>query len=247
MTRNKRRSTRRTRDCRAAAARTLQQVAVGQSLNQCLPTALDAVDPGDRALLQELCYGCLRQYPRLCALLDQMLDKPLRDKDGDVISDLADVFTNRRKLNYVPISPNKTVASNTFIPVTPPRGHQSHSQHDVQSKSEKSKGKQRPAKDIKVRIRGGRDRKAHDERVETDNGHSAQEVKNEIDVIEVYTNLVKLCSDALQKDQTQSGTLTKTTLRALLKRNHLPSSGKIKISWCTRRWLKCCNPPTSSI
>ena len=84
MTRKSRRNTGPPRDCRAAAARTLQQVAAGQSLNQCLPAAAAAVDPAERALLQELCYGCLRLYPRLSALLAPMLDKPLRDKDADV-------------------------------------------------------------------------------------------------------------------------------------------------------------------
>jgi 16S rRNA (cytosine967-C5)-methyltransferase len=84
MTRQSRRGSRQSHDCRAAAARALQQVAAGQSLNQVLPAALASVVPDDRALLQELCYGCLRLYPRLSALLDPMLDKPLRDKDGDV-------------------------------------------------------------------------------------------------------------------------------------------------------------------
>ena len=84
MNRRSRRGSGQPRDCRAAAARTLQQVAAGQSLNQCLPTAIEAVDPAERALLQELCYGCLRLHPRLSALVAPMLDKPLRDKDADV-------------------------------------------------------------------------------------------------------------------------------------------------------------------
>lgn len=78
------RAVRKTSNCRAVAAQTLQQVAGGQSLNQCLPAALGAVGFDDRPLLQELCYGCLRLYPRLAALMSPMLDKPLRDKDGDV-------------------------------------------------------------------------------------------------------------------------------------------------------------------
>jgi 16S rRNA (cytosine967-C5)-methyltransferase len=72
------------RDCRAAAARALGQVLAGRSLNQVLPDALQAVSPRDRGLLQQLCYGTLRQAPRLQALLGLLLDKPLRDRDRDV-------------------------------------------------------------------------------------------------------------------------------------------------------------------
>ena len=71
-------------DTRAAAARVLCQVLEGNSLNQALPPALEQVDPRDRGLLQHLCYGSLRQAPRLQAILKQLLDKPLRDKDRDV-------------------------------------------------------------------------------------------------------------------------------------------------------------------
>ncbi|WP_116368472.1 16S rRNA (cytosine(967)-C(5))-methyltransferase RsmB [Parahaliea mediterranea] len=71
-------------DCRAAAARVLARVAGGQSLNQALPEQLGAVAPRDTALLRELCYGSLRLWPRLEALADQLLDKPLRGKDRDI-------------------------------------------------------------------------------------------------------------------------------------------------------------------
>lgn len=71
-------------DTRAVAARTLGEVLSGKSLNQLLPTALEKVAARDRGLLQQLCYGTLRQAPRLQSLLSQLLDKPLRDKDRDV-------------------------------------------------------------------------------------------------------------------------------------------------------------------
>ena len=86
MSRKPRSGGRRTRNCRALAAQTLHRVAGGQSLNQCLPEALTAVSDDERALMQELCYGTLRLYPRLAALVAPLLDKPLRDKDGDVFS-----------------------------------------------------------------------------------------------------------------------------------------------------------------
>ena len=71
-------------DTRAAAARALAAVFSGQSLNQALPALLEDVRERDRALLQQLCYGTLRSYPRLRALLELLLDKPMKSKDGDV-------------------------------------------------------------------------------------------------------------------------------------------------------------------
>ncbi len=71
-------------DTRALAARALGEVLKGKSLNQVLPAALAKASPRDRGLLQQLCYGTLRQAPRLIAILDRMLDKPLREKDSDV-------------------------------------------------------------------------------------------------------------------------------------------------------------------
>ena len=71
-------------DVRATAALVLAEVMAGKSLNQALPTALEKVSERDRGLLQQLCYGTLRHQPRLQALLDMMLDKPLREKDRDV-------------------------------------------------------------------------------------------------------------------------------------------------------------------
>ena len=71
-------------DARCAAAMVLADVLAGQSLNQALPGALDKVSERDRSLLQQLCYGTLRQAPKLQAILDTMLDKPLRDRDRDI-------------------------------------------------------------------------------------------------------------------------------------------------------------------
>ena len=71
-------------DVRAAAARVLGNTLAGQSLNQSLPPLLEKVGERDRALLRQLCYGSLRDAPRLLACLDLLLEKPLRDKDRDV-------------------------------------------------------------------------------------------------------------------------------------------------------------------
>lgn len=71
-------------DVRAAAARVVAAVLGGMSLHRVLPGKLKEVSERDRALLQQLSYGTLRQGPRLDAILKQLLDKPLRDKDRDV-------------------------------------------------------------------------------------------------------------------------------------------------------------------
>lgn len=71
-------------DVRAAAAAVIGDVLGGLSLNQALPSRLEQVGERDRSLLQQLCYGTLRQGPRLQALLAQLLEKPLRDKDRDI-------------------------------------------------------------------------------------------------------------------------------------------------------------------
>ena len=72
-------------DPRAAAARVIGDVLAGQSLNQALPPRLALVAERERALLQQLCYGTLREEPRLHSLLSQLLNKPLRDKDSDIV------------------------------------------------------------------------------------------------------------------------------------------------------------------
>lgn len=71
-------------DVRAAAAAVIGDVLGGLSLNQALPARLDKVSERDRGLLQQLCYGTLRQGPRVQALLTQLLEKPLREKDRDI-------------------------------------------------------------------------------------------------------------------------------------------------------------------
>lgn len=73
-------------DVRACAARVLVQViSDGRSLSDVLPAAAQQLaDPRQRALLQELCYGTLRWYYRLDALLQRLLKKPLKQRDADV-------------------------------------------------------------------------------------------------------------------------------------------------------------------
>lgn len=70
---------------RVAAARVVEGVLCGHSLAGLIPQQFAAMDDGrDRALAQELSYGTLRCYPRLRALLDHLLARPLKGKDKDV-------------------------------------------------------------------------------------------------------------------------------------------------------------------
>lgn len=75
-----------TADVRALAAGVLLQVlGHGRSLDQVLPEAQASItDARNGALLQELCYGTIRWYYRLDAILRQLLDRPLKSRDADI-------------------------------------------------------------------------------------------------------------------------------------------------------------------
>jgi len=69
---------------RATAARILSQVTRdGRSLSRAMEDVPPALG-GDRALIQEMCYGVLREYHRLSAMVASLLKKPLKEKDADV-------------------------------------------------------------------------------------------------------------------------------------------------------------------
>ena len=67
---------------RACAAQTLFQVLdKGQSVTDALPVNASKLDnPKDKALLQELVFGCLRWFPRLDERVRSKLSKPLKGK-----------------------------------------------------------------------------------------------------------------------------------------------------------------------
>ncbi|MBB3048633.1 16S rRNA (cytosine967-C5)-methyltransferase [Litorivivens lipolytica] len=71
-------------EVRAAAARCLQAVANGHSLARELPRWEQKVKFEQRPLLRELCYGTLRFYPLLDAVVRQSIKKPMKDKDSDL-------------------------------------------------------------------------------------------------------------------------------------------------------------------
>jgi 16S rRNA (cytosine967-C5)-methyltransferase len=69
---------------RAEAARVILQVEKGRSLRDLLPQAQGLVEARDRGLLQELCYGTLRWYLRLQAVTQQLIERPLKQRDREI-------------------------------------------------------------------------------------------------------------------------------------------------------------------
>lgn len=72
-------------DARNTAVKVLVEVlGAGRSLNSSLPAALQAMEPRERALAQDLCYGVLRWWPRLEAIAGALLARPLKTRDMDI-------------------------------------------------------------------------------------------------------------------------------------------------------------------
>lgn len=69
---------------RAAAAALVSGVVSGRSLSDLLAARLPRIPDDKRPLVQELCFGVLRWYPRLRILLDGLLERPLKDRDADL-------------------------------------------------------------------------------------------------------------------------------------------------------------------
>ena len=95
---------------RAAAARAVSAVlGRGRSLDDALPPQVERLDPRDRPLAQEIAYGTLRFYPRLAALLEGLLQRPLRRKDRDLE---AVLLTGLYQLTYLD-TPSHAAVSET--------------------------------------------------------------------------------------------------------------------------------------
>lgn len=73
-------------NCRGCAAQILSRVMNdGHSLTTALDNQLPKLkDHQDRAFVQALCYGVIRHYYALDFMLQKLLDKPLKPKDGDI-------------------------------------------------------------------------------------------------------------------------------------------------------------------
>lgn len=78
-------SHKRTTNLRAIAAHTLAPVISGnRSLSSTLDRALDSVEAKDKPMLQTLCLGSLRVFPKIDLIARKLLQKPFKSKDNDV-------------------------------------------------------------------------------------------------------------------------------------------------------------------
>ncbi|NOQ13855.1 MAG: 16S rRNA (cytosine(967)-C(5))-methyltransferase RsmB [Methyloprofundus sp.] len=70
---------------RLIAANVLVKVLTGKSMTAALEEAWEQVDDAqEKAFIQALCYGTVRQYYRLEFILKQLLNKPIKDKDVQI-------------------------------------------------------------------------------------------------------------------------------------------------------------------
>ena len=94
---------------RLVAAGVLSKVVKdGQSLTAALDAALASIESSqDRAFIQALCYGVIRQYYRLDFILGQQLPKPLRNKDTDIKMLL---LMGLYQLKYMRVKPHAAVS-----------------------------------------------------------------------------------------------------------------------------------------
>lgn len=94
---------------RTIAAQALGQVlGEGRSLATVLPPLLDRIDPRDRGLLQELCYGVCRWQPQLQTLLDHLLERPLASREYTV---RALLLTGLYQIQHLRIPDHAAVAA----------------------------------------------------------------------------------------------------------------------------------------
>lgn len=92
---------------RLIAARVIAHILQdGQSLTAALDTALVSVEsPKDRAFIQALCYGVCRYFYRLDFILNELLDKPLKDTEIKALA-LVGLY----QLNYMRVKPHAAVS-----------------------------------------------------------------------------------------------------------------------------------------
>jgi 16S rRNA (cytosine967-C5)-methyltransferase len=74
---------------RVVAAEAIGQVLRGRSLSTVLPKYSQKVADNDQSLLKELCFGTLRWYPQLQAIVNRLMSKPIKDKEREIQALLA--------------------------------------------------------------------------------------------------------------------------------------------------------------
>jgi 16S rRNA (cytosine967-C5)-methyltransferase len=74
---------------RVVAAEAIGQVLRGRSLSTVLPKYSQKVADNDQSLLKELCFGTLRWYPQLQAIVNHLMSKPIKDREREIQALLA--------------------------------------------------------------------------------------------------------------------------------------------------------------
>lgn len=98
---------------RLVAANVLVKVLTGQSMTAALDEAWQKVgDVQERAFIQALCYGTVRQYYRLEYLLTQLLNKPLKEKDVQI---KALALLGLYQLNYMRVKDHAAVSETVAV------------------------------------------------------------------------------------------------------------------------------------
>ncbi|WP_027858518.1 16S rRNA (cytosine(967)-C(5))-methyltransferase RsmB [Marinobacterium jannaschii] len=102
---------------RTLAAETLAPLLRHQgSLNAVMPAALERCPDKDRALLQKLCFGTMRDFPRLNLLATRLLKKPFKPQDYDVrVLVLVGLYQLRSMRIPAHAAINETVSATTDL------------------------------------------------------------------------------------------------------------------------------------
>ena len=71
---------------RLAVVKILLQITQhGRNLPDAMAKYSEKIEESDRPLIQAMCYGVVRLLPRLEYIADQLISKPLKTKDYDVV------------------------------------------------------------------------------------------------------------------------------------------------------------------
>jgi 16S rRNA (cytosine967-C5)-methyltransferase len=98
---------------RLVAANIIVKVLTGKSLTAALEEAWSQVDDmQDKAFIQALCYGTIRQYYRLEFILNQLVNKPIKDKDIQI---KALALLGLYQLNYMRVKDHAAVSETVAV------------------------------------------------------------------------------------------------------------------------------------
>lgn len=98
---------------RLVAANVVVKVLAGKSLTATLESAWDQVpDVQERGFIQALCYGTVRHYYRLEYILNQLVNKPIKDKDVQLkVLALLGLY----QLNYMRVKDHAAVSETVAV------------------------------------------------------------------------------------------------------------------------------------